>query len=177
MDRQKLALGGTEKVGKAAKCCGGILTNLKLRLAAESDIPEMHKIRMSVVENRLSDPLALTYADYVPYIAKRGESWIQESDTGIAGFASINWHDASLWALFVDPQMEGRGIGQTLFTRLIERASEMGLSKISLTTTPGTRAEAFYLRQGWETVATEENGEVRMILDLKLGSEIKELNH
>ncbi len=153
------------------------MTSLKLRLATESDIPEMHKIRMSVDENRLSDPLALTYADYAPYIAKRGESWIVESDTGIAGFGSIDWRDTSIWALFVAPQMEGRGIGQTLFTRLIERACEMGLSKISLTTTPGTRAEAFYLRRGWEAVAIEDNGEVRMILDLKLGSEINELNH
>jgi GNAT superfamily N-acetyltransferase len=73
-----------------------------------------------------------------------------------------------VWALFVDPQHEGKGIGRILLQRLVARSTERGLSQISLTTTPGTRAEAFYERQGWKAAEIEANGEIRMNLALKL---------
>jgi GNAT superfamily N-acetyltransferase len=130
----------------------------------------MHIIRLSVTENRLSDPTLLGLADYEPYISEIGESWVIETPSGIVGFASIDWSKASVWALFVHPDQEGRGFGKMLIECLQECALERGLSSINLVTTPGTRAEAFYQRNGWRAVGIEPNGEVLMALALEMPS-------
>lgn len=85
-----------------------------VRKASQADISLMHFVRMSVTENRLSDHSRLGHADYEPFISDIGESWIVETEKGIAGFASINWSDASIWALFVHPEYEGHGYGKIL---------------------------------------------------------------
>jgi GNAT superfamily N-acetyltransferase len=139
---------------------------LKLRRACADDIPAMHTIRLQVSENRLSDPSLLTESDYLPFIDKQGETWVALIADQIAGFAAIDLTDQSVWALFVDPSHEGRGLGKQLMTSLIERARELGFSSLRLVTTPGTRAEAFYLRGGWEQVGIEANGECRLALAL-----------
>ena len=140
----------------------GSLMPALLRKASHDDVPSMHRIRLSVTENRLSDPSRLGLADYEPYVSGVGETWVAETKQGIAGFASIDWSNASIWALFMCPEHEGQGFGKMLLGRLLERAEQLGLPSISLVTTPGTRAEAFYKKGGWMTIGIEPNGEVRM---------------
>jgi len=47
-------------------------------------------------------------------IHERGRGWVVAFDDGIAGFAVADRARANLWALFVDPELEGRGIGRRL---------------------------------------------------------------
>ena len=61
-----------------------------LHRSTEADIPELHRIRLSVRENRVSDPARLTEADYHPFIADRGETWHANIDGKIAGFGTLD---------------------------------------------------------------------------------------
>ena len=80
-----------------------------IRSATVSDIPRLIEIRASVRENRLSDPSRVTIADYEWHIA-HGPIHIWEEHGVIAGLSASDPRDGSVWALFVDPDYEGRGI-------------------------------------------------------------------
>jgi N-acetylglutamate synthase-like GNAT family acetyltransferase len=85
--------------------------NLQIRLATFADIPAMHRLRKAVRENRLSDHTSITEASYLPYVEAHC-AWIAEIETAIAGFAAIDGKAASVWALFVAPDCEGRASGE-----------------------------------------------------------------
>ena len=135
---------------------------LALRLAVEADIPEMHRIRKAVHENILSDENALSHDDYLPFLGSSGETWVGELDEKMAGFGAIDRRNASVWALFVAPQYEAQGVGKALLVKLIDRARSFGLTGLDLTTTTGTRAEQFYIRQGWQLNGHAPNDEVKL---------------
>ncbi len=126
----------------------------------------MHRIRCAVKENRLTDPTRLGEADYIPFIAEAGETWHVTAEGRIAGFAALNHRERSIWALFVDPSCEGMGLGKLLLTKLVEQARAAGMPSLALVTTPGTRAESFYLRNGWIADGFTDNGECRLVMDL-----------
>lgn len=130
-----------------------------IRSAIVSDIPRLTEIRGSVRENRLSDPNRVTIADYEWHIA-HGPIHIWEEDGVIAGLSASDPRDGSIWALFVDPVYEGRGIGQALIAAACRSVADAGHSKAKLSTVAGTRAERFYLRNGWIACGFTERGEV-----------------
>lgn len=129
-----------------------------IRLATPRDVPAMHAIRLDVHENRLSSPARVTEQDYYQYIAA-SSAWVAEMDGRVVGFAAAN--KDSIWALFVSPSTEKRGIGRLLHTRLIVWAKTLGLDRLTLTTAAGTRAEGFYRRLGWCSPDTEPDGSMR----------------
>jgi GNAT superfamily N-acetyltransferase len=135
---------------------------LQLRLAVFQDIPTMHAIRTSVTENILSEGTTFGRDDYLPFLGANGETWVGEIDGQIAGFGAINRSNSSIWALFVSPEFESLGIGKALLNQLIERAKQLEMAALHLTTTPGTRAEQFYIRQGWLFVGAAPNNEVSL---------------
>lgn len=138
--------------------------SLDLRPATALDVPAMHRIRKSVSENTLSEGAIFGEEDYLPFLGPVGETWVGEFDGQMAGFGSVDRVNASIWALFVDPDSEGRGVGKALLNHLVARARSCGIPKLILTTTPGTRAEQFYLRQGWQQTGTAANCEVILAL-------------
>ena len=138
------------------------MSALKLRLAVVADIPAMHNIRKSVTENMLSESSTLGHNDYCPFLASNGETWIGEVDGQMAGFGAIDEHHSSIWALFVAPEFESQGVGKALLNKLMARAQSLGLTSLVLTTTPDTRAEQFYVRQGWQKKGAAPNGEIKL---------------
>ena len=126
-----------------------------IRTATESDIPEMHRIRLSVRENRLVDPSAVQPDDYLPFLRERGRGWVAEFDGRIVGFAIADLSRANIWALFVDPPAEARGIGRALHDRMLEWMFAAGADSVWLTTTAGTRAERLYRAASWRYVGPE----------------------
>jgi GNAT superfamily N-acetyltransferase len=132
--------------------------NFTIRQAFAADVPAMHRLRNRVGENRLSDPQHISEATYLPYIAA-GSSWIAETDDCVLGFGAIDACNATVWALFVDPQAEGCGIGRALHHQMINWAHEHGIGRLSLSTGKGTRAVEFYKRAGWTEVGTTADGE------------------
>lgn len=132
---------------------------MKIRAARADDIQAMHALRGRVAENALSDPRRVTEDSYLPYLAQ-GAAWVAETEAGLAGFAILDLAAASVWALFVAPEAEGKGIGRALHARLIEGAAGHGLVRLSLGTAPGTRAERFYTQAGWTKTGRTGTGEL-----------------
>lgn len=141
---------------------------MRIRAARAADIPALHSLRMSAVENRLADPGSVTEACYRPYLAQGG-AWVAETDSGLAGFIILDVADASVWALFVAPEAQGIGIGRALHARLLDGAIGHGLTRLTLGTAPGTRAERFYSESGWTKAGRTAAGELRFERDLREG--------
>ena len=135
-----------------------------LRAARLEDIPRLIEIRAAVRENRLVS-MAIGPDDYRPYI-EDARCWVAETGGAVQAFAALDAATASIWALFVDPAYEGRGLGRALFDRLVAEARRRGLTALRLETAAGTRAERFYLRAGWKTASRDRKGALRMTLSL-----------
>lgn len=131
-----------------------------VRVATEADIPEMHRIRMAVRENRLADPDAVQPHHTRAMITENGRGWVAELDGRIAGFAVADLTRSNVWALFVDPEFEGRGVGRRLHDEMMDWFFAQDVERVWLSTDPGTRAEGFYRAAGWEP-AGEYRGEAR----------------
>jgi GNAT superfamily N-acetyltransferase len=135
--------------------------NPRVRTAVAGDIPEMHRIRMAVRENRLTDPDSITEAAYRPFV-EAGRAWVAEQGDGMAGFAAIDGAAREVWALFVAPGAEGLGVGRALHAAMIEWARTGGLTELWLATSAGTRAERFYRAAGWERAGAAADGDIRL---------------
>ena len=132
-----------------------------IRTACAADVPDMHRLRCSVRENRLSDASRVTEDSYAPYI-RAGTAWVAEAGGQMLGFAILDLPARSVWALFVAPEAEGIGIGQSLHRHMLAQAHDAGVDQLWLDTGPGTRAEQFYARAGWERAGRTPQGDVRL---------------
>jgi GNAT superfamily N-acetyltransferase len=127
-----------------------------IRRATEHDVARIFEIRTNVRENKLDDPAQVTVEDVRSFIADTG-MFVWEDAGQVVGFSAPDPRDGSIWALFVDPAYEGRGIGRALFERACAVLWQAGYMRLWLTTDRGTRAEAFYRAAGWEVTATSGN--------------------
>ena len=134
---------------------------MQIRVATEADIAEMHRIRTSVRENRLADPSLVQPGDYRAMLAEHGRGWVAESGGRIIGFAVADLARRNVWALFVDPDSEGRGAGRLLHEAMMGWMFAAGAEEVWLGTDPGTRAERFYRAAGWRYAGAQANGEAR----------------
>src|SRR5687768_16166141 len=100
------------------------------------DIAPMHAVRLAVRENRLDDPARVTEADYRVMLEEKGRGWVYESDGEILGFGIVDLVERNIWALFVAPPHEGKGIGSALLKAMVLCAFEKGSDPLWLTTTP-----------------------------------------
>jgi GNAT superfamily N-acetyltransferase len=124
---------------------------LLYRPAQLADIPVLMEIRENVRENRLVN-LRLGPEAYVQALTSEGRSWVCEDEARVVGFVCGRPAKKDIWALFVRPEAEGRGIGSALMTLIETWMFAQGLDVITLTTAPGTRAERLYQSRGWEAV-------------------------
>lgn len=131
------------------------------RTARIEDIDEMQRIRHAVKENRLSDPGLVTDQDCLEFITQRGRGWAAQEGTILAGFAIIDLQEKNIWALFVDPVFEGKGIGKKLQEMMLDWYFGQHEENLWLGTAPNTRAANFYRKSGWRETGTRANGEIR----------------
>lgn len=136
---------------------------MALRPATTADVSALHRVRMLVRENRLSDASLVTERDYVAHLTRLGLGWVSEERGAIVGFSIGRLTDGNVWALFVDPAHEGSGHGSKLHDALIGSLFAAGLDSLWLTTEAGTRAEHFYLRKGWLPSPPHPAGEIRLV--------------
>jgi GNAT superfamily N-acetyltransferase len=131
------------------------------REALITDIPGMQIVRNSVKENMLSNPALVTDEDYIEFISKRGRGWVCISDDKVVGFAIADLVEHNVWALFVDPEFEKKGIGRRLHDEMMNWYFAQPEEIIWLGTAPGTRAESFYRKAGWKEAGTHGKGEIK----------------
>lgn len=135
----------------------------QIREATPIDINAMHKVRLAVRENRLSRPDRITPQDYLDAQDKLGKTWLVENEQQVVAFAT-GYRDGSIWALFVNPDHEGHGYAKALHQHMINWLWSLGHQHLTLTTAPNTRAEGFYLAQGWQAKGFTSDGEIRFEL-------------
>jgi GNAT superfamily N-acetyltransferase len=137
-----------------------IIPTVLLRHGLPVDVPRLMEIRALVRENRLVNPGRVTREDY-DWFLEHGVSWVAEGRQGLVlGFAMGDPRDGSVWALFVDPDEEGQGMGRRLLERVCLGLQARGHSRLTLTTAPGTRAERLYRAAGWSDVGHTASGEL-----------------
>ncbi len=131
------------------------------RVATLDDIPQIQVVRNAVRENRLSDPGLVTDADCADFLTRRGKGWVCIIENTVAGFAIVDMQEHNIWALFVHPDHEALGIGKQLHRLMLDWYFTQTSEPVWLGTAPGTRAEEFYQRQGWQRTGVVNKGEVK----------------
>src|SRR5690242_6691348 len=125
---------------------------MTIREALPGDIQRLSIIRNSVKENVLSNPGLVTENDYLEYLTQRGKGWVCEEDNNIAGFAIADLQDHNIWALFVKPDQEGKGVGRMLHDHMLDWYFNQTTETVWLGTAPNSRAANFYRRAGWTEI-------------------------
>ncbi|MBS4043755.1 MAG: GNAT family N-acetyltransferase [Chitinophagaceae bacterium] len=134
---------------------------MQIRECTVYDIPEIQVIRNLVKENKLSNPNLVTNKDCELFITEKGKGWVCEINNSIVGFAIVDLLDKNIWALFMHPNFEAKGFGKQLQQAMLDWYFSKTKETIWLGTEPGTRAEEFYTRTGWEKVGVVNNGETK----------------
>jgi GNAT superfamily N-acetyltransferase len=130
-----------------------------IRQATIADVAALERVRGMVRENRLSTPIPRERL--VAALADRGRGWVADDGGEIVGFSFVDDLDASIWALFLMPEWEGKGLGRVLLDHAVNWLHGRGHRMIWLSTEPGTRAEGFYAHLGWRRVGVTPSGETR----------------
>lgn len=122
------------------------------REAQITDIPQIQIVRNAVKENILSDPSLVTDADCVNYLTLRGKGWVCEIEKQIVGFSIVDLQGKDVWALFVHPDFEAKGIGKKLHDEMLDWYFSKSQETITLGTDANTRAEKCYQHWGWKEI-------------------------
>ncbi len=136
-----------------------------IRKATAADQLRIHAIRMGVSENVLSDPSKVTDEE-VAWYREQAIFLVAEVDNVVVGFTCANHQTGLVWALFMDKDHEGRGLGRALLDAALDRLLAAGHAQAWLTTGAGTRAERFYLRHGWQDMGRSRDGQIVFVKTL-----------
>ncbi|MES2893759.1 MAG: GNAT family N-acetyltransferase [Bacteroidota bacterium] len=140
---------------------------MSIRIATVADIRQMQVVRHSVKENMLSDPALVTDRDCEIYLTERGRGWVAEEGGRIVGFSIIDLVDHNVWALFLDPRFERRGIGRSLHDMMLDWYFEQTRETVWLGTEPTTRAEQFYRKAGWKEIGMHGKSEIKFSMSFE----------
>lgn len=141
------------------------------REAEITDISQIQFVRHAVKENRLSDPALVPDKDVEEYMTKRGKGWVCEIDEKITGFAIVDLIENNVWALFIHPDFEAKGIGKKLHQIMMDWYFVHTSEKIWLGTEPNSRAEKFYRMQGWTEIGVHGKGEIKFEMNFDTWSD------
>ncbi len=138
-----------------------------LRAAQPADTAALLHVRTAVHENHLSlaelAERGITADALTALLAGTPASaWVAEDAAGaVLGFAMVDLDQASLFALFVLPTHEGRGIGSALLAQA-ESALFAQHPRAWLETAANSRAAALYRARGWGDAQDIGDGDVRL---------------
>lgn len=138
------------------------------REATVNDIPQIQLVRNAVKENTLSDPSLVTDEDCESFLINRGRGWVCETQNKIVGFSIADLQDHNVWALFVHPAYEKKGIGKMLHDIMLNWYFSVTTTTLWLGTSPHTRAEQFYRKAGWIENGVHGKNEIKFEMTAKL---------
>lgn len=140
---------------------------MTIREAQINDIKQIQIVRNAVKENVLSNPNLVTDEDCEEFMTVRGKGWVCEIDNAIVGFSIVDLKDNNIWALFLSPEHEKKGIGKQLHDVMLDWYFEQTKDSVWLGTSPDTRAEKFYRKAGWAAIGTHGKGEIKFEMTYK----------
>jgi ribosomal protein S18 acetylase RimI-like enzyme len=137
-----------------------------VRLATLADIDSLFAIRTAVLQNHLSRAqladLGITPQVLADSIREAPCVWVAHLNGQPAAFSMVDLAEGEVFAMFVHPAYEGRGLGRRLMAvaeaALFERHDRLFL------VTDGRdeiRANGFYQRLGWSKVGRVDGDDVR----------------
>ena len=144
-----------------------------IREATIDDIKQIQIVRNTVKENALPDPNLVTDEDCREFITVRGKGWVCEIDDRIVGFAIADLQGNNIWALFLDPKFEGKGIGQRLHKIMLNWYFTQTKNKVWLGTAFNTRAERFYRKAGWTEVGLHGTKEIKFEMTYEIWKQLR----
>jgi GNAT superfamily N-acetyltransferase len=129
-----------------------------IRTGTIADLDQIVMVRTSVRENHLSvaqmAAIGITPAAIAAQMADGALAcWVAEEEGRVVGFSMAERETATIFALFVLPQWEGRGLGSALLAACEDWLRGLGHLEARLETGADTRAYAFYARKGWVPTA------------------------
>lgn len=141
---------------------------MTFREAQVTDIKQIQIVRNLVKENVLSDPELVADKDCDEFLSVRGKGWVCEADDFVVGFSIVDLKENNIWALFVHPEYESKGIGKQLHKLMIDWYFDQTNKTVWLGTAPGTRAEKFYSYQGWKKVGRHGQEEIKFEMSYEM---------
>lgn len=138
---------------------------IQIRLAEPTDVQGMFHVRTSVHENLMTmaelAEIGITESSMTEMIRHAPCAWVACEDGQVVGFSMADLETGSLFAAFVLPSHEGKGIGRQLV-----QAAETSLFRqhavLWLETGKTTRAASFYRRLGWGNEQDIGKGDIRL---------------
>ncbi len=149
---------------------GPLTSRLIVRAARAGDARATAAIRVhgwqSAYRGQLPDELlddlsvegdAIRFADHVRHLPPDRRLWVAQLDGEVVGFASTgpardeDAHGAAeVYAIYVRPDLIGRGIGQRLLDHAVRDLADQGYAEATLwTLATNVPARRFYERAGW----------------------------
>src|SRR5262249_43787465 len=110
------------------------------RVAVEADMAGISRVRTSVAENLLTvaqlEERGITNASVAASLRTSAKGWVAVRDGEIVGFSIADRNSQCLFALFVLPAHEGRGIGGRLLELAVTWLWANGVQRAWLNTGP-----------------------------------------
>jgi GNAT superfamily N-acetyltransferase len=138
-----------------------------IRVATETDVKILFDIRTSVLENHQSrEELAragVTPESVAQMLKSSSRAWIASQAGQNVAFSMANASEATVFAMFVLPAFEGRGLGRLLMKKAEEWLFAQGCAEIWLLTDANrkVRANGFYRHLGWKDTGIQDDGQVK----------------
>ena len=140
------------------------------REAQPCDIHRIPIVRNSVKENMLSTPASVSDNDVKEFLFIRGKGWVCSVDECVVGFSIVDLKENNIWALFVHPDHESKGIGKKLHNLMLEWYFDQTKETVWLGTSPATRAEKFYKHMEWKEVGNHGEKEKKFEMNYEVYS-------
>lgn len=141
---------------------------ISIRQALISDINSIFDVRTSVIENHLSREemyqMGITESLVTDMIQNSPCAWVAVDNKIVVGFSMILLNEGCLFAAFVLPEYENKGIGREL-VMLAEKELFKHHQIIWLETEKNSRAVKFYKHLGWGNETDIDDFDIRLEKD------------
>lgn len=139
--------------------------SIRIKPAEAADVVGIFNVRTSVNENVLTieelADMGITPGSVTTMITTEPCAWVAVENGKVVGFSMINQEEGSLFAAFVLPTHEGRGVGRSLVTEAEKHLFDRHAS-CWLETGSTTRAAGFYRNLGWSNEQDVGDGDIRL---------------
>ena len=142
---------------------------MNIRIATEADVEALFEVRTSVVQNYQSREelaaLGITPDSIAESLRTTSRVWLAEEDGRVVAFSMADAAQGTVFAMFVRPAYEGRGVGRCLMQQAEAWLFGGGWPEIWLLTgsDPELRAVGFYRHLGWQAVSEQADGQTKYV--------------
>lgn len=140
-----------------------------IRRATGADVEALFDVRTSVRENHQSRQelaaIGVTPESVAEMLRTTSGAWLAEEDGRALAFSMADAAQGTVFAMFVRPGHEGRGLGRTLLHEAERWLFSRGWEEIWLLTgsDPALRAVGFYLHLGWKAAGLQADGQTKYV--------------